>query len=60
MKKEYCVSVDIVMSKDVYVDAESEEQAMAIVREKLDKNPYSIATDFSHMVGYKIIDTNEV
>lgn len=34
MKKEYCVSVDIVMSKDVYVDAESEEQAMAIVREK--------------------------
>ena len=30
MKKEFCVSVDITMSCNVYVDAESEEEAKAI------------------------------
>ena len=52
MKKNYCVSVDITMAKHIYV----EEQAMAKVREIINKNPYEYANNFSHYVGHKVID----
>ena len=56
MKTCYCVSVDFTMSKNIYVDAENEEQAKRIVNEKIQKNQYDYARDFSHCVGYDIID----
>ena len=59
MKKTFCVAVDITMAKNIYVDAENEEQAMSKVREMINKNPYDYANNFSHYVGYEIIDANE-
>lgn len=59
MMKEFCVSVDFVMSKNFWVKAENEEQAMAIVDKMINNAPYDHARDFSHMVGHKIIDANE-
>ena len=59
MSNLYCVSVDVTMAKNIYVEADSEEQAMSIVRDKIDKDPYDCARDFSHYVGYKIVDVVE-
>ena len=59
MKKTFCVSVDITMAKNIYVEAESEEQAKLVVLEMIDKNPYDYARGFSHLVGCKIIDVEE-
>ena len=59
MKKNYCVSVDITMAKNIYVEAENEEQAMEIASSKIDENPYGYAQAFSHYVGYEIIDAVE-
>lgn len=59
MKKNHCVSVDITMAKNIYVEAENEEQAMKIASSKIDENPYEYAQAFSHYVGYEIIDANE-
>lgn len=59
MKKNFCVSVDVTMAKNIYVDAENEEQAMSKVREMINNNPYDYTNNFSHYVGYKIIDVNE-
>ena len=47
------------MAKNIYVEAESEEQAMEIASSKIDENPYGYAQGFSHYVGYEIIDANE-
>lgn len=59
MKKNFCVSVDITMAKNIYVEAENDEQAMSKVRDMINKNPYDYASNFSHYVGYEIIDANE-
>ena len=59
MKKNYCVSVDVTMAKSIYVEAENEEHAMSKVREMINKNPYDYTNNFSHYVGYEIIDANE-
>lgn len=59
MKKQFCVSVDITMAKSFYIEAENEEQAMSKVREMINNNPYDYTNNFSHYVGYKIIDANE-
>ena len=47
------------MAKNIYVDAENEEQAMSKAREMINKNPYDHARNFSHYVGYEIIDAVE-
>lgn len=59
MKKNFCVSVDITMAQHIYVQAENEEHAKMIARSKIDENPYAYAQDFSHYVGYEIINANE-
>jgi hypothetical protein len=59
MKKTFCVSVDVTMAKNIYVQAEDEEQAMEIASNKIDVNPYGYAQGFSHYVGYEIIDAVE-
>ena len=57
--KTFSVSVDITMAKNIYVEAENEEQAISKVREVINKSPYDYANNFSHYVGYEIIDVNE-
>ena len=57
--KNFIIDVDFVMSKGIQVNAESEEQAMSKVREMINNNPYDYTNNFSHCVGYKIIDVNE-
>ena len=59
MEKNFCVSVDITMAKNIYVEAENEEEANAKVREMIKKNPYDYAYNFSHYVGYEITDVYE-
>ena len=59
MKKAFCVAVYITMAKNIYVDAENEEQAMEIASSKIDENPYGYSQGFSHYVGYEIIDAVE-
>ena len=59
MAKTFCVSVDITMAKNIYVEAEDEEHAIRIARSKIDENHYAYAQGFSHYVGYEIIDVNE-
>ena len=59
MKKNYCVSVDITMAKNIYVEAEDEEQAKSLADSLIDAHPYEYACNFSHMVGHKIIDAYE-
>jgi hypothetical protein len=57
--KTFSVSVDITMAKNIEVLAENEEQAMSKVREMINKNPYDYANNFSHYVGYEIINADE-
>ena len=57
--KTFSVSVDITMAKNIEVLAENEEQAMSKVREMISKNPYDYANNFSHYVGYEIVDAEE-
>jgi hypothetical protein len=57
--KTFSVSVDITMAKNIEVLAENEEQAMSKVREMIDKNPYDYTNNFSHYVGYEIINADE-
>lgn len=59
MKKQFCVSVDITMSKNVYVEAENEENAKEIVDCLIDDNPYAYASGFSHFVNYEVVDVIE-
>lgn len=59
MKKNFCVSVDVTMAKRFYIEAENEEQAKSEVHKIMNKNPYDYICDFSHYVGYEIIDANE-
>ena len=60
MKKTFCVSVDVTMAKNIYVEAEDEEHAISIARSKIDENPYAYAQAFSHYVGYDIIEAYEL
>ena len=60
MKKTFCVSVDVTMAKNIYVEAEDEEHAISIARSKIDENPYAYAQAFSHYVGYDIIESYEL
>lgn len=57
--KNFVVDVDITMSKIFEVEAENEEQAMSKVRDMINKNPYNYTNNFSHYVGYEIVDANE-
>lgn len=57
--KTFSVSVDITMAKNICVEAENEEQAKSEVHKIMNKNPYDYICDFSHYLGYEIIDVNE-
>lgn len=59
MNKTYCISVDFVMSKNVYIDAENEEQAKALLSGWIKYNPYEYAYNFDAYVSHEITDINE-
>lgn len=59
MAKNYLVSVDIVMSKYISVEAENDEDAAKKVDEMITKNPYDYARNFTCYVGHEIISTEE-
>lgn len=52
----YLVSVDITMSKNISVEANSEEEAMDKVNRMINNNPYDFCYDFSHFVSHEVID----
>lgn len=57
MKKQYCVSVDVTMNGDVYIDAESEEDAAEIVR-NIHFSPYALKN--FHFLTSEIFQVEEV
>lgn len=57
--KNFSVSVDITMSKTICVEAENEEQAMAMAEAMISNNPYDYAHNFSHYVSHEVIDVEE-
>ena len=56
--KHYVIDVDITVSKRIYLDAESEEQAKAIVKKNMEYPHYYCATADA-FVGYEVTDINE-
>ena len=55
-KTEYGVSIDITLSKTIYVEAENEEQAKAIAIKKVRDEPFYYARTADAYVGAKVID----
>ena len=54
--KEFQVFVDITVSKVIYVDAESEEQAKQLAIKKVRDEPYYYARTADAYVGAKVVD----
>ena len=57
--KNYAVSVDITMSKTIYIDAENEESAKTIANNWIADNPYYYAKSADCYVSCEVIDINE-
>lgn len=57
--KEYTVSVDITVSKNFYVEAESENEAREIVIQKMKSDPYYYAENYNSLVDWGIVETCE-
>ena len=53
---EFSVSIDIVVSKRIYVEAENEEQAKAIAIKKVRDEPFYYARTADAYVGAKVVD----
>ena len=51
----YLVSMDITMSKNIEVEASSEEEAMSKASEMVSNNPYNYTNGFSHYVSHEAI-----
>ena len=58
--KNYCISVDITMSKTFEIEAESEQQAKNILCAKFKANPYDLAHGFTSYVNHEITDVEEI
>lgn len=57
--KSYAVSVDIIMSKTIIVEAESEGEAMYKADQMVTNNPYEYTNGFSHYVTHEVICAEE-
>ena len=55
-KTEYSVAIDITLSKTIYVEAESEEQARLLAIKKVRDEPFYHARTADAYVGAKVID----
>ena len=58
--KNYCISVDITMSKTFEIEAENEQQAKNILCDKFKENPYDLAHGFTSYVNHEITDVDEL
>lgn len=59
MAKQFAIDVDFRVTKRIYVDAETAEQAEQIVKEKLDNNPYEYCMTPDACADYEIYEVNE-
>lgn len=57
--KEFCVEVDITVSKNIYVDAENEEEAQEKVNEMVRRYPHYYYTKADAYVCHEITDCYE-
>lgn len=57
--KEFEVAVDITMSKNFFVEAETEEGAKAIVANYFNQDPYGYSRGADAFVKYEITDVIE-
>ena len=57
--KNYCVYVDITMSKGIFVDAENDEEAMKKASEMVEKDPYYYGRNADCYVSHEVIDVIE-
>lgn len=55
----FILFVDFVMSKRIQVEAESEDNAIAIFEEMMKKNPYEFTTRFDAYVDHEVTDIDE-
>ncbi len=56
--KHYVIDVDITVSKRIYLDAENEEKAKAILKKNMEY-PHYYYTKADAFVGYEVTDINE-
>ena len=56
--KHYVIDVDITVSKRIYLDAENEEKAKAILKKNME-HPHYYYTKADAFVGYEVTDINE-
>lgn len=54
--KEYSVYFDMEVTCHVIVEAESEEQALELAEEKVNKQPYYYANKIDSVFGFKMIE----
>lgn len=59
MAKQFAIDVDFRVTKRIYVDAENEEQAEKLAKEKLDSNPYQYCTTPDSCTDYDICEVSE-
>lgn len=57
--KSYAVSVDITMSKTIYVDAKDEESAKTIAKNWIADDPYHYAKNADSYVSSEVVDIYE-
>lgn len=59
MAKQFAIDVDFRVTKRIYVDADTEEQAEQKAKEMLDNNPYEYCTSPDSCADYEIYEVNE-
>lgn len=57
---EYAITIDATLSKTVYREANSAEEARAIVLEEMDKDPFYHTKGFDSLLCCEIVDVDEV
>lgn len=57
--KQFAIDVDFRVTKRIYVDAENEEQAEQLAKEKLESNPYQYCTNPDSCADYDIYEVSE-
>ncbi|MBR5395783.1 MAG: hypothetical protein IK144_12005 [Bacteroidaceae bacterium] len=57
--KQFAIDVDFRVTKRIYVDAETAEQAEKLAKEKLDSNPYQYCTTPDSCTDFDIYEVSE-
>jgi antitoxin component of RelBE/YafQ-DinJ toxin-antitoxin module len=59
MAKQFAIDVDFRVTKRIYVDAETAEQAEQMVEERCKANPYQYTSNIDACTDYSIIEVSE-